>query len=78
MVRQRYFKEVTLDIILLFCNLHSIFLMGAVNLQEYYFFFDLTRGIDGFPVSTGGSHLGSFPVKHIRQALGLAVCEFNS
>lgn len=52
--------------------------MGAVNLQEYYFFFDLTCGIDGFPVSTGGSHLGSFPVKHIRQALGLAVCEFNS
>lgn len=54
-VRQRYFKEVMLDIILLFCNLHSIFLMGAVSLQENYFFFDLTCGIDGFPISTGGS-----------------------
>lgn len=28
-VRQRYFKEVMLDIILLFCNLHSIFFNGC-------------------------------------------------
>lgn len=66
MVRQKCFKEVTLDTSLLFCNLHCVFLMGTVSLQDNCFLLELTCGIDGVPVFSGGSQLYSVSVKHIR------------